>query len=115
MRSCIIALLFTLIIPFTVLGGDQTVPNGVQRVGAAPTSNTDRSYDTVNVAIVDTGIDTTHPDLNVAGGVDCSPKQESFFGNAITLITQDIKDDTNPFGPIELAPDAPGWQDGCSR
>jgi subtilisin len=26
----------------------------------------------VNVAVIDSGIDVDHPDLNVAGGVECS-------------------------------------------
>jgi subtilisin family serine protease len=105
--------------PLIAQAGDQTVPNGVQRVGAPLTEIPDAgsffSYNDVNVAVVDTGIDTEHPDLNVAGGVDCSPRQEmSMYGNT-TFVTQDIKDSTNPFGPIEIAPDAPGWQDGVGH
>jgi subtilisin family serine protease len=105
--------------PFVAQAGDQTVPNGVQRVGAPLTETPDAgsffSYNDVNVAVVDTGIDTEHPDLNVVGGVDCSPKQEMSMYGSTTFFTQDVKDATNPFGPIEIAPDAPGWQDGMGH
>ena len=45
-------------------GGGQTVPEGIQRIGAAPE---DLSYDGtgVGVAIIDTGVDANHGDLNV--------------------------------------------------
>lgn len=55
----------------------QTVPTGIRRIGA--TANSLSQIDgvddrvAINVAIIDTGIDTTHPDLNVVGGVDCIP------------------------------------------
>ena len=51
----------------TALG--QTVPDGVRRIGAAecPLARIDGNDERVNVdiAIIDTGIDLTHPDLNV--------------------------------------------------
>jgi len=54
----------------------QTVPTGVQRIGtlASPTAKIDGTDDPlpIDVAILDTGIDPNHPDLNVAGGYDCS-------------------------------------------
>ncbi len=54
----------------------QTVPTGVQRIGtlANPTAKIDGTDDLlpIDVAILDTGIDPNHPDLNVAGGYDCS-------------------------------------------
>lgn len=54
----------------------QSPTNGVRRVGAlsSPTAAID-GVDTrvdVDVAVVDSGVDATHPDLNVVGGVDCS-------------------------------------------
>ncbi|MFW6115583.1 MAG: S8 family serine peptidase [Chloroflexota bacterium] len=55
----------------------QTIPTGVQRIFADENSNididnTDDYRVDVDVAIIDTGIDFEHPDLNVVGGVDCS-------------------------------------------
>ncbi|MBW3657899.1 MAG: S8 family serine peptidase [Actinobacteria bacterium] len=51
------------------------VPTGVRRIGAdqhtAADIDGDGSPVDVDVAILDTGIDGAHPDLNVAGGVDC--------------------------------------------
>ena len=53
------------------------VPTGVARSAVA--SNTEADIDgqddarvDVDIAVVDTGIDSTHPDLNVRGGVDCT-------------------------------------------
>ena len=54
----------------------QTTPRGVRRVFApkSPISRIDGIDQRVDadVAIVDTGIDKDHPDLNVVGGVNCS-------------------------------------------
>ncbi|MEA2527320.1 MAG: in, partial [Thermomicrobiales bacterium] len=54
----------------------QTVPTGVKRIGADqhPTAAIDGKDERVDadVAILDTGIDPAHPDLNVAGGIDCT-------------------------------------------
>jgi subtilisin len=113
MKALFIALASLLLFPIAALGGDQVIPNGVLRVGADAIS---ADASAVNVAVVDTGIDTTHPDLNVVGGVDCSPKQDpSPFANTLSFVTQDVKDATNPFGPIDIAPDAPGYQDGMGH
>lgn len=55
----------------------QTIPAGVRRVGAvaAPGAEIDGRDERVDVdvAVIDTGIDPNHPDLNVVGGVDCVP------------------------------------------
>jgi subtilisin len=56
----------------------QTLPTGVNRIDAdlSPAAQFagDGSGDVNgNVAVLDSGIDTSHPDLNVAGGVDCAP------------------------------------------
>jgi subtilisin len=55
----------------------QTIPTGVQRIFAPQNANigidgTDDVRVDVDVAVIDTGVDFQHPDLNVAGGVDCT-------------------------------------------
>lgn len=50
-------------------------PTGIRRIGAheyAPADiDADGSVADVDVAVLDTGVDGAHPDLRVAGGVDC--------------------------------------------
>src|SRR5262245_975057 len=60
----------------TVFAFAQTVPTGVKRIGAissaaAKIDGLDERVD-VDIAIIDTGIDLTHPDLNVYRGVSFS-------------------------------------------
>ena len=50
--------------------GEPTPPPGVRRIGAA-TTGTVRQASTVNVAVIDTGVDLDHPDLNVQSGANC--------------------------------------------
>jgi subtilisin family serine protease len=55
----------------------QSIPTGVQRIFADNNSNLDiDGIDDfrvdVDVAVIDTGVDYEHPDLNVMGGVDCT-------------------------------------------
>jgi subtilisin len=54
----------------------QTTPTGIKRIGADenPVSKINGVNDAMNVdiAIIDTGVDTTHPDLNVFKAVDCT-------------------------------------------
>ena len=52
-----------------IASGD-SAPPGIQRVGAA-TTTTVREAATGNVAVIDTGIDLTHPDLNAVNGKNC--------------------------------------------
>lgn len=47
----------------------QTTPTGIMRIAATTGINGDNSLANVDVAIIDTGIDKEHPDLNVVGGV----------------------------------------------
>lgn len=60
--------------PQEVLLASQTLPTGIDRIDADlnPISHIDGIDDrvNVNVAIIDTGIDPTHPDLNVVGGTN---------------------------------------------
>lgn len=55
----------------------QEVPRGLIRIHAdkspgASIDDVDEPRIDVNVAVLDTGIDTSHPDLNVAGGYSCA-------------------------------------------
>ncbi len=53
----------------------QTIPDNIKRVGANQnsTARIDGADQRVNadIAVLDTGVDTSHPDLNVVGGTDC--------------------------------------------
>lgn len=50
--------------------GEPTPPPGVRRIGAATTSSV-REASGANVAVIDTGIDLDHPDLDAASGKNC--------------------------------------------
>src|SRR5512139_200415 len=56
---------------------EQSIPTGIQRIFAdtnpeiAINGSDDYRVD-VDVAVIDTGVDFQHPDLNVAGGVNCT-------------------------------------------
>lgn len=52
-----------------IVSGD-TVPTGVRRIGAGTTTTVHQASN-VNVAVIDTGIDLTHPDLNAVSGKNC--------------------------------------------
>jgi len=61
--------------PISAFG--QIIPTGVERVHAdisktAAIDGIEQPRINVNVAVLDTGIDTSHPDLNVAGGGSCA-------------------------------------------
>jgi subtilisin len=49
--------------------GDNAPP-GVRRIGAATTTTASGASD-VGVAVIDTGVDLSHPDLNAVSGVNC--------------------------------------------
>jgi subtilisin len=52
------------------LAPGDTAPAGVRRMQAA-TATTTRQASSVNVAVIDTGIDLAHPDLNASDGKNC--------------------------------------------
>jgi len=64
----------------------QTLPTGVNRVDAELASPTNTTTDSTtlqtagDVAVFDTGIQTNHPDLRVAGGVNCLGSYSSHDG-----------------------------------
>jgi subtilisin len=54
----------------------QTLPTGINRIDgelSSTVSGNGSGSVNVNVAVIDTGIDPSHPDLNVVGGRDCAP------------------------------------------
>jgi subtilisin len=90
----------------------QTLPTGINRiqgdVSSAQSGNGSGSLSAPAVAVIDTGIDTNHPDLNVAGGVNCSsgPSFEDGHGHGTHVAgTIGGKDDAN--GVVGVAPGVP--------
>jgi subtilisin len=91
----------------------QVLPTGIDRVDAERSST--RSGDgkgtvNVDVAVLDTGIDTDHPDLNVAGGVNClggsSFDDDQLHG---THVAGTVAAKDNHFGVVGVAPGARLW------
>jgi subtilisin family serine protease len=64
----------------------------------------------VNVAVLDTGIDLTHPDLNVVGGVNCSNDKGygDVFGHG-TMVSGTLAAKDNAIGVVGVAPGARLW------
>jgi subtilisin len=91
----------------------QVLPTGIDRVDAERSST--RSGDgkgtvDVDVAVLDTGIDTDHPDLRVAGGVNClggsSFDDDQLHG---THVAGTVAAKDNHFGVVGVAPGARLW------
>jgi subtilisin family serine protease len=91
----------------------QTLPTGIDRIdgelSSTASGNGSGSVD-VDVAVIDTGIDLTHPDLNVVGGINCSTGNSYNDGNghgshvAGTIAARD-----NDIGVVGVAPGARLW------
>jgi subtilisin len=96
----------------------QIVTNSVRRVGGleSPTARIDGVDERVDidVAIIDTGIDVDHPDLNVAGGVDCAGKKKKKLsyddreGHG-TMVAGYVGALDNSYGRVGIAPGARVW------
>jgi subtilisin family serine protease len=94
----------------------QTTPTGIDRVNAdlSPTAaidGVDARVD-VDVAVIDTGIDLTHPDLNVhtAGARNCSTGRSANDGNGHgTHVAGTIGALDNGIGVVGVAPGARVW------
>lgn len=91
----------------------QTKPTGIRRTGG-PISST-RSGNgfgsvSVAVAVIDTGIDVDHPDLNVVGGVSCSTGNGFDDGNGHgSHVAGTIGARDNDIGVVGIAPGARLW------
>ena len=95
----------------TVHALTQTLPTGVNRIqGDASSTISGNGSGTVGtaVAVIDTGIDTSHPDLNVVGGKNCSTGQSYRDGNGHgTHVAGTIAAKDDGSGVVGMAPGAP--------
>jgi subtilisin family serine protease len=91
----------------------QLLPSGVDRIDgdlSSTISGDGTGSVNLNVAVIDSGIDPTHPDLNVVGGFNCtngkSFADENGHGTGVAGVIA-AKDDT--FGVVGVAPGARLW------
>ena len=93
----------------------QTLPTGVDRIDAEPELTGSGDNVDVDIAIIDTGIDLDHPDLNVVGSTNCAR-----FGGCIdgggndgyghgTHVAGIAAAKNNDIGVVGVAPGAPLW------
>jgi subtilisin len=94
----------------------QTMPTGVSRIGGraskvAKIDGVDQRVD-ADVAIVDTGIDGGHRDLNVVGGVNCTTSDRDAWGDGHghgTHVAGTVGAIDNGFGVVGVAPGVRLW------
>ncbi len=102
----------------------QTVPTGVMRIGTLDSSvaaiGSQQEID-VGIAIIDTGIQSDHPDLNVAGGIHYGYRSTGPPSRRGLFVDNNYNDDNghgthvagiaaaldNDFGVVGVAPGAP--------
>ncbi|NUT99426.1 MAG: S8 family serine peptidase [Saccharothrix sp.] len=94
----------------------QTTPTGIDRIDTelSPTARVDGTDQrvTVDVAVIDTGVDLDHPDLNVhtAGAKNCSTGRSADDGNGHgTHVAGTIGALDNGVGVVGVAPGARIW------
>ncbi len=106
-----------LVVPDAVVSiAAQSVPRGVRRVFGprspiARIDGLDQRVD-ADVAIVDTGIDGTHPDLNVVGGHNCTTSNPNAWGDGNghgTHVAGIVGAIDNGIGAVGVAPGVRLW------
>ncbi len=88
----------------------QTLPTGIRRIGgdvSSALSGNGSGSVSVPVAIVDTGIQTNHPDLNVVGGTSCVGGNYSDANGHGTHVAGTVGARDNSSGAVGVAPGAP--------
>lgn len=107
-------------LPITTFGGPtngvtqaQTVPTGIARIDGGLSSTVSGNGSgsvNVDVAVIDTGIQTNHPDLNVVGGKNCSSGSSYADGNGHgTHVSGTIAAKDDATGVVGVAPGARLW------
>ena len=88
-----------------LVSGEPTPPPGLRRIGAATTSTT-REASAANVAVIDTGVDLDHPDLNATSGKNCvSPGATADDDNGHgTHVAGTIAAENDGLGLVGVAP-----------
>jgi subtilisin family serine protease len=93
----------------------QTLPTGVNRIegdqSSTQSGNGSGAVD-IDVAILDTGIQPNHPDLNVAGGYNCTSKKTNAWGDGHghgTHVAGIVGARDNGVGVVGVVPGARLW------
>jgi subtilisin len=91
----------------------QTLPTGINRIEgdlSSTVSGNGSGAVTVDVAVIDTGIDVDHPDLNVVGGKNCSTGRSFDDGNGHgSHVAGTVGARDNSLGVVGVAPSARLW------
>jgi subtilisin len=99
--------------PVTAFGDpttSQVLPTGIDRIDAdrsSTRSGDGRGSVNINVAVLDTGIDAAHPDLNVVGGTSC--RNGALDVRHGTHVAGTIGALDNSIGVVGVAPGARLW------
>jgi subtilisin family serine protease len=91
------------------LAAGDNIPTEVRRTGAA-VGTTVREASTANVAVIDTGVDLSHPDLNAVAGANCNGTgpPTDWFGHG-THVAGIIGAKNNGSGAVGVAPGTKIW------